>query len=147
MKRAPNTSLAIGVRHFALAPIVRAELRALADARDAEHPVTLSALMMRLIWASLVSEHTAHHAAPPSRADCAAYRLLAEYLSGDAIDSIDEKVAQVFANTKSTDPLLDEARHLKQITDALLAEEAARAEIDVEEMLSHAHRQVRGVDK
>jgi hypothetical protein len=143
MMRSTESSIAIGVRHALLTPVVRAELRALADARDREQPITLSAAFMRLMWAALVSEHTERYAAPPTRPDCAAYRLLAEYFVGDAIDSIDEKIAQTFAKSKSDDALIDEARHLKQVTDALLADEAANAEIAVEEMLASAHRYVR----
>jgi hypothetical protein len=144
VKREMKPSIAFGIRHLALAPVVRAELRTLADARAHDAMTTLGAVFMRIIWAALVSEHTARHGAPPSRPDCAAYRLLAEYFAGDAIDSIDEKIAHTRAKTKTDDPLLDEARHLKQVTDALLADEAANAEIAVEEMLASAHRYVRG---
>lgn len=139
MKRAIDS----GVRHLALAPMVRQELRAIAESRDKDAPPTVGAVIMKLLWAVLTAEHIDHYRKPPTRDDCIGYRLLAEYFAGDAIDSIDQKLAHCIAKSADSDALLAEARSLKQITDALLAEESARADIAVEEMLGQAHAQVR----
>lgn len=142
MKRAIES----GVRHLTLAPMVRQELRAIAESRDKDAPPTVGATIVKLLWAVFTAEHINRYRTPPPRDECIGYRLLAEYFAGDAIDLIDQKLEHCIAkNAKSTegDALLVEARSLKQITDALLAEETARADIAVEEMLAQAHAQVR----
>jgi hypothetical protein len=141
MKRAIES----GVRHLALAPMVRQELRVIAESRDKDAPPTVGAVIVKLIWAVLNAEHIDRYRTPPTRDECIGYRLLAEYFAGDAIDSIDQTLEHCIAKSADIDALLAEARSLKQVTDALLAEESARADIAVEEMLAQAHAQLRQV--
>jgi hypothetical protein len=139
MKRA----MAVGIRHLPLSVMVRDELRTALSARDANAAETVANLLTRSLWAALISDHLDTYGAAPSREDCASYRLLAEYIAGDAIDSIDHKLAHCFTKTTDADPLLTEARALKRITDAMLSEEAARIDIAIDEMHASAHRRMR----
>lgn len=143
MNRAMKRPIEVGIRHLALAPVARSELRTIAASREREAPVTVSAAITRLIWAVFVGDHVEKHKTTPNREDCANYRLLAEYVTGDAIDSIDRKLIHCLTKPLDGDPLLSEARALKQLTDRAMQEEAARADIEVEEMLVHAHRVMR----
>jgi hypothetical protein len=138
-----KTAFTAGIRHLAPARIVRAELRAIAEARAPEVATTVSSIFMRTLWAALVADHLERHGAAPDRNDCIGYRLLAEYLMGEAIDEIDRKLLACVTKSPSDDPLLAEARNLKRVTDTAIAEDAARGDIAVEELLALAHRHMR----
>jgi hypothetical protein len=138
-----KSALTAGIRHLPQTRIVRAELRSLAEARIPEATTTVGAIFMRTLWAALIADHLERHDAVPDRTDCVGYRLLAEYLIGEAIDEIDRKLLACVTKSPNEDPLLSEARSLKRVTDAAIAEDAARSDIAVEEMLALAHRQMR----
>ncbi len=139
MKRA----MAAGIRHLPLSAMMREELRESLAARDSHRASTVANLLTRSLWAALISDHIDAYAVAPDRHDCASYRLLAEYIAGDAVDSIDHKLTHCFSKSAEDDPLLTEAHALKRVTDALMSEETARIDIAIDEMHASAQRRMR----
>jgi hypothetical protein len=106
----------MGVRNALLPPLACEEIRALALAAQAGHDTTFATLVTRTFWTLLISNHIARYRAAPSQEDCESYRLLAEFIVGDAISTVDKRVHDLIEKSDANeDALLPSATRARSV--------------------------------
>jgi hypothetical protein len=139
-----NRAFAAGVRHAPLPPIACEEIRAIALAAQTGHTATFAMLVTRTFWTLLISNHIDRYREAPSQEDCESYRLLAEFIVGDAISNVDTRVHDLLEKSEANeDALLLEARTMLRFTQDLQRQEALREQRAVEQVRQRAERYAR----